>query len=178
MPEQSGSDEADPQRQQPHQEMTQQLPATFSIWSHNSLISTDSAGSQKNVPWISFHLWGTGSAFANPEGAQLFSVSLPFPGSPGSARKCKGEVSAWEIKGSQGKMTLGSGSWIFQHHGKVVFVSTWISLFNISKKFNVLFKRRDFFSGNAFGVRRARAANNFPNKHPPFKIRNRNCQLN
>lgn len=97
------------QQQKPHQEMTQQLSATFSIWSHNSLISTDSAGCQENVPWISFHLRGAGSAFANPKGARLFSMSRPFPGSPGplgSARKCKGEVSAWEIKGSQGKMTL------------------------------------------------------------------------
>lgn len=34
------------------------------------------------------------------------------------------EVSAREIKASQGKITLVSGSWIFKHSGKAVIIST------------------------------------------------------
>lgn len=76
-------------------------------------------------------------------------VCLPFPGSPGSARKCKGEVSAWEIKGSQGKMTLWKWELDIpaQWEGCVrKHLNQPFGYFGYSrKKFNLLFKRRDFF---------------------------------
>lgn len=124
---------------------------------------------------------GNRFCFCRSEGCP---VCLPFPGSPGSARKCKGEVSAWEIKGSQGKMTLWKWELDIpaQWEGCVrKHLNQPFGYFGYSReKFNLLFKRRDFFyfPGNTFCVRRAKAANNFHNKHPPFKIRNRNCQLN
>lgn len=92
----------------------------------------------------------------------------------------QGRFQHGKIKANQGKITLVSGSWIFKNSGKVVIISTWIDLFNISaidvKNATSYLKEGDF-SSNRFSIRRAIDAKIFHNKHPPFRIRSGDCQL-